>query len=132
MIRLLQNIILLIAIGTVTAHSIFPHIHHDEAQIITGDHRNHAEQLVALGQHEKDSDEQHSIFSFVQLDENFFPANAQNKKVTPQHTFLFARLIAQQQAGFPVVVTPEKGHTKAYPVFDSHHTPPSHRGPPIV
>ncbi len=129
---MLQNIILLIAITTVTAHSILPHFHHDETQTITGLNRAHDEQLVALGQHEHDEDDHHSIFSFVQLDENFFPANTQSKKIAPHLTFLIALVVTHQPVDFPVKAAAWSGDQNAFPLFDSHFPPPSHRGPPTV
>ena len=92
--KVLQKILLLVAVITVAGHSILPHIHHDETQVAVQQHHHDDEQPA--GQHHEDDtskDTQHSLFSFAQLDENFVPVISQNNSFELPLTYLSAFLV---------------------------------------
>lgn len=96
MTKVLQRILLQIAVITVISHSILPHYHHEELPIAVQHHHHDEEQPT--GQHEHDDDDNsqkgnHSLFSFAQLDENFVPVKLGDKKFELPVTFLPALVI---------------------------------------
>jgi hypothetical protein len=130
----LQKILLLFAIVTVIAHSTLPHLHHDEIPAISQQH-HHDEQPV--GHHPFDADNntqdnQHRLFSFAQLDENFVPVNNQNNSFELPLTYLSAFLVTYLSDGFPVNTKTHFGCYKVFPPPEKYFPSSSHRGPPTV
>jgi hypothetical protein len=127
----LQKILLLIAVVTVTGHSILPHIHHDETLVATQQHHDEEQQPSGLSHHD-DKDDHHDIFSFAQLDENFVPENSQNKSFELPLTYLPVLIATYLSDNFPVNTKTHFGWYKEYPPPDKNFPPSSHRGPPAV
>ena len=129
----LHKILLLIAVLTVTGHSILPHYHHEETQIAVQQHHHDEEQPA--GQHHEDDtskDTQHSLFSFAQLDENFVPANSQNNSFELPLTYLSAFLVTYLSDDFPVNTKTHFGCYKVFPPPEKYFPSSSRRGPPTV
>jgi hypothetical protein len=77
MIRVLNRILLMIAVITVIGHSILPHVHHSDQQVaLHTDHKHSVDSKKSHHHHESedDSENKHSLFSFVQLDDSFIPS----------------------------------------------------------
>jgi hypothetical protein len=129
--KMLQKIALLIAVFTMVGHSVLPHVHsdpHSDTQIY---HDHHDQTAENHGGYDHHSD-QHHLFSFGELDENY---------VTPNTYFKFFGLTAEfipqvfsiyVTAFFPSVVERQyKGYVE-YPPGQPDFACPSHRGPPFV
>lgn len=129
----LQKILLLIAVLTVTWHSLVPHHHHDETLRTVQQHHPDEEQLAG-SHHEDDSSKgtQHSLFSFAQLDENFVPLNSQNNSFELPLTYLSAFLVTYLSDGFPVNTKTHFGCYKVFPPPEKYFPSSLHRGPPTV
>lgn len=130
----MQKIVLLIAIVTVAGHSILPHIHHDEISVAI--HQHHHEEQPA-GHHPFDEDNNtqdndHRLFSFAQLDENFVPSNGQVKNFELPLTYLPALIVIYQQDVFSVKTKTHFGCYKVFPPPERYFSSSSHRGPPTV
>jgi hypothetical protein len=73
MLKVLQKVILFVAVMMVMGHNIFPHIHHNEETSIA--HEQHHDETEPGKHHHPDeensNDRQHDFFSFAQLDEAF-------------------------------------------------------------
>lgn len=130
----LQKILLLFAVITVLGHSILPHFHHDEIPVAIQQH-HHDEQPA--GHHPLDDDNntkdnQHGLFSFAQLDENFVPVNSQNNSFELPVTYLFALVDIYVSHNFPVITKTHFGCYKVFPPPEKYFPSSSHRGPPTV
>ena len=129
----LQKILLLIAVLTVTGHSILPHFHHEETPVVVQQH-HHDEEQPAGHHHEDDTSKetQHSLFSFAQLDEDFIPVKVQNKNFDLPFTYLPALNVTYLSDNFTVKTKTHFGWYKEYPPPGKSFLPFSHRGPPTV
>lgn len=133
MIKVLQKIILVVAVITVTAHSIFPHFHLDEIIAFVEDHHHHEQP----GSHHHDDAEnskenQKSLFSFAQLDDDFIPANDQPKNVELPAEYLATFIVAYVSNRFPVNTKTQFGWYIEYPPPDNHCYNLPSRAPPAV
>lgn len=128
----LQKILLLIAVITVTGHSIFPHIHLDD--IIAFAEGHHHEQPADKHHHDdtdNSKDNQHNLFSLAQLDDNFVPANVQTKIFEPPVEYLPV-MIAFFSDNFSAGTKTHYGWYREYPPPDDYGNISSLRGPPVA
>lgn len=133
MVKMFQKIILLIAVITVTAHSVFPHIHLDDIMAFTEGH--HHEQSADKHHHDDNdnsSDDQHNLFSLAQLDESFIPAIGKVKALelpSEYQPVIYISLVSE------IVIYPTKTqfgwHIEYPPPVDYLYNLPS-RAPPAV
>lgn len=129
--RVLQKILLIIAVVTVIAHSTLPHYHHDKITVAI--HQQYdEEQLSGLSHHDDDKDDHHGLFSFAQLDENFVPVNSQTNSFELPFTFLPSLIAIYLSDNFPVNTKIHFSWYKEYPPPDKNFPPSSHRGPPTA
>ena len=133
MIKVLQKILLLVAVITVTGHSILPHFHHDEIPATINHHHEDEEQPAGKHHHDDDNtkDNQHSLFSFVQLDENFVPAKGQVKTFELPVEYLPV-VITFLSSKFSASTKTHYGWYREYPPPDDYWYISSLRGPPIA
>ncbi len=128
----MQKVVLLIAIITLVGHSILPHIHHDEIPVAILQHHQD-EQPSGHHPHDDDNnkqDNQHRLFSFAQLDENFVPVNGQAKNFELPLTYVPTLIVNYQPFSINT-----KTHFSCYKVFsppEKYFSSSFHRGPPTV
>ncbi|OYZ02126.1 MAG: hypothetical protein B7Y37_03195 [Sphingobacteriia bacterium 28-36-52] len=132
--KVLQKILLLITVVTVVGHSILPHIHHDEVPAITQQHQHDEEQATGKYLHDDNNakDNQHGLFSFAQLDENFVPVNSQNNSFELPLIYLSALVDIYVSHTFPVITKTHFSCYKVFPPPEKFFSSSSHRGPPTV
>jgi hypothetical protein len=113
----LQKILLLIAVITVTGHSILPHFHHDDVYPIAKEHHNHDSHPANHHDHDDDNgkEDQHSLFSFAQLDEDFLPVKTQNHSVDIPFEYLATSIITFNRVNLPVNTTTPFGCYQEFP-----------------
>ena len=130
----LQKILMLFAVITVIGHSILPHFHHDEIPVVIKQY-HHDEQPAGYHPHDEDDntqDNQHRLFSFVQLDENFVPVKKENKIFEQTYTYLPVLNGTYLSDNFPVNTKTHFGCYKEFPPPEKYFPSSSHRGPPTV
>ncbi|HCL06537.1 MAG TPA: hypothetical protein DHW64_11500 [Chitinophagaceae bacterium] len=136
MIKMLNRILLMIAVITVIGHSILPHVHHSDQQVsVHADHEHSEDPKEKHHHHESgdDSENEHSLFSFVQLDDSFIPSGkGTNVKQVSEITFYIPVALT---FSIESVVAESRVHVSRY----SQHTPPDpyllllpSRGPPCL
>ncbi len=133
MIKMFQKIVLLIAGITVTAHSIFPHIHLDDIMTFAGSH--HHEQPAGTHHHDdtdNSKDKQHNLFSLAQLDDTFVPANGQTKNFELPVEYLVPFTVTYLSDGFRVNTKRLFGWYKEYPPPDDYLYNLPSRAPPAI
>jgi hypothetical protein len=73
-IQFSAKLIMLISVFIITGHNMLPHGHHVANQThLEMNHHHHGDAHDSDHQHNSE-DNQHSVFSFIQLDEEFFPS----------------------------------------------------------
>ena len=93
----LQKILLLIAVITVVGHNTLPHHHYEEIQeLIQHHHNEEQEEPQHHHDHDENKDDEHGIFSFAQLDENFVPAKWQDISIALPFLYLVTPVITYQ------------------------------------
>lgn len=129
---MLQTILLLIAVATVIGHGILPHIHYDETPAITNQHHHDEEQPAGKHHHhdDKNKDDQHNIFSFAQLDENFIPTKGQARTFELPVEYLHV-IIEFRSSKFSATTKIHYGWYREYPPPDNYYHITSLRGPPV-
>ena len=135
MIKVFKKIILLIAVITVTAHSIFPHIHLDDIMAMVEEHHHHDELPSGTHHHdEKDNqkDSQHNLFSFARLDDDFIPANGQSQKVELTSKYVPAIIITFLLNNYPHQTKTHFGWYREYPPPDDYQYNLPSRAPPAI
>lgn len=127
-----KKILLLLAVLTVIAHSILPHVHLDEIVAMVDHHHHH--QNSADGKHPHDTggskEDHHSLFSFAQLDEDFIPSKSQFKKFEFPVQYLSLVAITYLLNTFPVCTKKVFGRYKEYPPPDNYFYNLPTRAPP--
>ena len=129
MAKVLHKILLLVAVVTVISHSIVPHLHHNE---LTGEHQE-LSNIRHHHEHEHESkNNDHEVFSFAQLDDNYVPAKGLSKTfaspveiTTLLHTIVFS-------ANSYLNTKTKFAWYKEYPPPDNPISSLSFRGPPVV
>lgn len=129
--KVLQKILLIIAVVTVIAHSTLPHYHHDKITVAIHQ-QDDEEQLPGLSHHDDDKDDHHGLFSFAQLDDNFVPVKSQTNSFELPFTFLPSLIAIYLSDNFPVNTKIHFSWYKEYPPPDKNFPPSSHRGPPTA
>jgi hypothetical protein len=129
--KVLQKIVLLIAVITVTGHTVFPHFHHEDKS--QAGHHHHDENFTAAHHHDDDADDngnQHNLFSFAQIDETFIPGKAVLKNFELPFTYLPALVVSILSDNFPVNTITKYGWYKEFPPpgYSFSHLPS--RAPP--
>ncbi len=130
----MQKILLLVAVITVTAHSTFPHVHLDKIMAFVEDqhHDEHAAGKYHHDHADNSKGDQHNLFSFVQLDDDFIPATGQAKNFEIPSEFLTALIDTYLSNNFPANIKTDFGWYKEYPPPDYSCYISSLRGPPIA
>lgn len=136
MIKVLQRIILLVAVITVTAHSIFPHLHLNEITAHVGQH-HHNEQSTGKQHHDHDDtdenkDNQHNLFSLAHLDDDFIPAKDQVKSFDLPLEYLEALNISSFLFTFNINSKLHFGWYIEYPPPDDSLCSLPSRAPPAI
>lgn len=128
----MQKIMLLVAVVTVIVHSIIPHIHHHEGIFIT--HQMHDEFIEEAYHHddENGTDEQHSLLSFAQLDNNYIPANKLINNLEIPVEFIPVLTAIGFADHITVRTKTHFGWYKEYPPPDNKILTLSFRGPPAA
>ncbi len=117
-----NKIILLLAVFTVMAHSILPHVHLDDIVAIMDNHHHPAQHPFDTHHHhdgDDNSEDHHNVFSFAQLDEDFIPAKGPLKKFELPVQYLSPVAITYLFDAFPVYTKQIFGRYEEYP-------PPGH------
>lgn len=128
----LQKIILLIAVITVIGHSFLPHFHRDKTPAST----NHHHEIITAGHHQHDDtndnakSEKKSLFSFVQLDDDFFPANEQYRSFEFPAGFIVPEFVTYQSDSYSSNTKTNFGRYIEYPPPDNHLFNLPSRAPP--
>jgi hypothetical protein len=91
--RWLHKILMLVAVATIVGHNCMPHHHHDEIKLLF---HEEVEKNNYHHDHEQNTEDHHSIFSFVQLDEDFIPAKFQIVGFEPPVLYLLTPEISYQ------------------------------------
>ncbi|MDX2046390.1 MAG: hypothetical protein SFU87_06370 [Chitinophagaceae bacterium] len=135
MIKALQKIMLLVAVATVTGHSVFPHIHYSEATAAS-QHR-HDDDNTSPGRHhhhdeEKNNEPGHGIFSLAQLDDDFILAKktSENFQSPTEFISLLAAIIFTDH--YPVNTKTHFGWYREYPPPGHHLSRLPSRAPPAL
>ena len=127
----LQKILLFIAVATLIGHSSLPHHHHEEIEAVA--HHHHDDGQATQSHHEdhnKNKDEDHSLFSFAQLDENFVPVKFQDVSIELPIFYLLTPLITYHYNLYKVKSKTQFGYYKEYPPPDNYLSNLPSRGPP--
>lgn len=134
MVKMLQKMILLLAVITVTAHSIFPHMHLDDLMAIAENHHHDEQSAGTHHQHDDDNnkDNRQSLFSFAQLDDDFIPAKGQFRDFQLKAEYLPGLIIAVLSDFYPVNTETDFGLYIEYPPPDDHHLNLPSRAPPAI
>jgi hypothetical protein len=126
---MLQKIVLFIAVVTVMGHTILPHIHHNEISVAM----HHLDEQPS-GKHHHDEegsrDQQHHLFSFAQLDENFVPANGYSKSFEIPFEYVATAIITFDADSCPVNSKTHFGWYREFPPPDSYSPNLFSRPPP--
>jgi hypothetical protein len=132
--KLVQKILLLVAIITVAGHSTFPHFHHDDTPQTAQQHHHHNEQFENHHHEEEDSSKEnpHSLFSFAQIDEAFVPVKAASGFFEIPFNYLPALIVSFLSDNFPVNIKTLYGWYKEYPPPDNHLFNLPSRAPPAL
>lgn len=122
------------AVFTVIAHSILPHIHLDEIVVNVEHHHHH--QKSADGKHQQHDSggskgDHHNLFSFAQLDEDFIPSKSQFKKFELPVQYLSTVAITYLLDTFPVYTKKAFARYKEYPPPDNYFYNLPSRAPPF-
>jgi hypothetical protein len=125
------KILFVLAVLTILCHNMFPHQHHDEAIAIVK-HEHHKEHHAGNHHHhEKESNKDHGIFSFAQLDEGFIPTKIKSVSIDLP-ACLLTPAIAYQIHEYRVHPKMHFGFYREYPPPDPDFSHLPLRGPPIV
>ena len=129
----LQKILLLIAVLTMVGHTLLPHIHHDDIPVAIQDH-HHDEQPAGHPPHDNEDtqDNQHHLFSFAQLDENFVPVTGQINSFELPILSLPYLVGIYLSLHLPVNTKTVFGSYKVFLPPDKYYPSSLHRGPPTV
>jgi hypothetical protein len=128
-----QKIILFVAVATIIGHNSMPHHHHDAIEPV-GHHLNHEEdhdQQSNHHDHQQDTEDNHNLFSFAQLDEDFVPVKFQKVNIelpipyllTPAITYHFNQIKQQSKNHF--------GYYREFPPPDNYTSNLFSRPPPF-
>jgi hypothetical protein len=128
-----QRILLFIAVATIIGHNTLPHDHHEQIDSVahhqhekepgTGAHHHH---------HNEDTDDEHSVFSFAQLDESFVPVKFQDISIELPIVYLFTPLITYHCLLFREKSKTHYGFYKEYPPPGNYLSHLPSRGPPSL
>ncbi len=130
----LQKILLFVAVATIIGHSSLPHHHHEQIETVA--HHDHQDEGLETGSHDKDhhesKDEEHSIFSFAQLDENFVPVKFQDVSIELPIIYLLTPVITYHYNLFRAKSKTHFGFYKEYPPPGNYLSQLPSRGPPSL
>ena len=114
--KLLQKILLFIAVITVVGHNTLPH-HHHEIQAISHHYHHEEEQGTKSNHHDHDenTENQHNIFSFAQLDENFVPVKFHEVSIELPLLYLVAPVIDYQLNLHKARSKPQSNYYREFP-----------------
>jgi hypothetical protein len=93
-----QKIVLIVAVATIIGHNCLPHHHHDAIESVAH-HLNHDEdhdRQTGHHDHEQDTEDDHNLFSFAQLDEDFVPVKSQKVNIDLPILYLLTPVITYQ------------------------------------
>lgn len=132
--KVLQKMVLLVAVFTVVSHSILPHDHHEELTVIDHQHHDNTEPRADHHRHNDGNShkDNHGIFSFTQMDENFVPAKVGNKKFELPVTNLPALVDNWHLENGNTNLQIAFGWYNEYPPPDDYHFNLSSRAPPSI
>ena len=128
----MQKILLSISVIVVLGHGIIPHHHHEVIQEITQHHHDDEEQRESKHHHDHDEnkDDEHGIFSFAQLDENFVPAKWQHISIELPFLYLVTPVIIYQYNLLKLSSKTHFGYYKEFPPPGNHLPNLPSRAPP--
>lgn len=129
----LQKILLFISVATIIGHSSLPH-HHHEVIATVAHHHHHDEKETGKHQHNDDDskDEEHNIFSFAQLDEDFFPVKIHHISIELPIVYLLTPVITYHDHLFREKSKTHFGCYKEYPPPGNYRSHLPSRGPPSL
>ena len=132
--RWLQKILLFIAVATIIGHSSLPHHHHAQIEAVPHyhDHEEDHEARNNHHDHDENKDEDHSLFSFAQLDENFVPAKFQDISIRIPIVYLLTPVITYHYNLFREKSKTHFGFYKEYPPPGNYLSQLPSRGPPSL
>lgn len=128
--QVIQKILLLVAVLTVTGHSIIPHYHHDESPATIQHYDHEEEQAGDLDHHDEHNDDHHNIFSFGQLDENFVPVKWQRANAEPSIYYLITPAITHELNLYKARPKIIVGYYREFPPPDNYSLHLFSRPPP--
>lgn len=130
-----KKILLLLAVVTVIAHGILPHIHLDDIVAMV-DHHHHHQTSTEGGNHQHDAggpqSDHHNLFSFAQLDEDFIPSKYYYKKFELRTQYLSPVALTSLLDTFPGYTKKVFGRYKEYPPPGNYFYELPSRAPPAV
>ena len=128
----MQKILLLLAVVTVIVHSIIPHIHHHDGIFITQQLHDGSTEEAYHHDDENGNDEEHSLLSFAQLDDNYIPANKLINNFELPVEFIPVLTVIGFTDHFTLRAKTHFGWYKEYPPPDNKIFTLSFRGPPAA
>lgn len=131
MLKVLQKIMLLVAVTTVVGHSIFPHIHHNEITLGHDQHHHDSNSKHDHDDEQNSNDQHHDLLSFAQLEDNYIPAKKLYSTFTVPIEFVAALTIIFVDNS-RVATKTHYGCCEEYPPPDNHFCTSYLRGPPTV
>ena len=127
----LQKILLFIAIATIIGHSSLPHQHHQKITTVAlHDHLNEEKSGHHHHNDDDNKDEEHSIFSFAQLDEDFVPVKFQYISIELPIVYLLIPVITYHDNLLSAKSKIHFGFYKEYPPPANYLSQLPSRGPP--
>ena len=129
-----HKILLCIVVAIILGHSFLPHHHHEKIESVVHQHQHNEEHGSESNHpdHEGNKEDEHNIFSFAQLDENFVPANGQTKNFELPVEYLAAFIVTYLSNSFPVNTKTHFGWYKEYPPPEDYRFNLPSRAPPAI
>lgn len=129
-----QKILLFIAVATVVGHSTLPHYHHEQIETVAHHKHHHDEQGKGTHTHGQDEnkEEEHSLFSFAHLDEDYVPGKLQNISIELPILYVLTAFITYQHNLLRERSKTHFGYYKEYPPPGNYLSQLPTRGPPSL
>src|SRR5215213_8823434 len=98
MLKCLHKIVMLVAVATIIGHSTMPHNHHAEIQLLAN-YDHHDDEGAEVDHHDggQSKEDDHNIFSFAQLDEDFLPSQFSKVNIDLAILYLPTPIISYQR-----------------------------------
>jgi hypothetical protein len=112
--------VLSLAVVTIIGHNTMPHLHYDDNPAVVHHH------------HDSNENDQHNLFSFAQLDNDFVPAKFQQVSISLPIIYLLTPFIDYQHKLLKEQSKTHFGYYREYPPPDVYPSDLPLRAPPVV